>query len=109
MASRPRLLFYCQHALGLGHLVRSWTIAAALADDFDVALLSGGALPAGVPPPPRVRIIELPPNSSAAAASDRRDAILDAFHALSPEVLVIELFPFGRKKFAGELLPLLDA
>ena len=29
MAERPTLLFYCQHALGLGHLVRSLTLAGA--------------------------------------------------------------------------------
>ena len=34
MADRPALLFYCQHALGLGHLVRSLSVAEALVDPF---------------------------------------------------------------------------
>jgi predicted glycosyltransferase len=34
--------------------------------------------------------------------------ILETFHLLRPEIVLIELFPFGRKKFAEELLPLLD-
>ena len=28
---KPRLLFYCQHSLGLGHFVRSLALAEALA------------------------------------------------------------------------------
>ncbi len=34
--------------------------------------------------------------------------LIDTFRALRPRVIVIELFPFGRRKFAGELEPLLD-
>jgi len=39
----------------------------------------------------------------------RRETILDVYRRVRPAVLVVELFPFGRKKFAGELLPLLEA
>src|SRR2546426_6352428 len=38
----------------------------------------------------------------------RQKIILEIFHSLRPNVLLIELFPFGRKKFANELLPLLE-
>ncbi len=65
--SRPRLLFYCQHSLGLGHLARSLAIAGALADTFDVTLLNGGRLPAGTVLPAR-RAGREPP----AAGSRRR-------------------------------------
>lgn len=123
MNVRPSLLFYCQHAPGLGHLVRSWALAAELAHDFDVVVLSGAAQPGGLPPPRGVRTIALPPvgESSvpptaggslravdAVLASLRRNLILDAFRRLQPQVIVIELFPFGRKKSAAELLPLLE-
>jgi predicted glycosyltransferase len=123
MSSRPGLLFYCQHSLGLGHLVRSWALAAELSNDFQVVVLSGGALPPGLSPPPGVSTIGLPPLGQAGeslvsfdrhrsvdeALSVRREVILDTFRSLRPQVVFIELFPFGRKKFAGELLPLLDA
>jgi predicted glycosyltransferase len=40
---------------------------------------------------------------------ERRDALLDAYRAIDPDVLLIELFPFGRRQMRFELLPLLDA
>jgi len=69
-----------------------------------------------------VEIINLPPlrladgqliscdnRYSVEQAQDARlDQILSVFRRLSPEVLLIELYPFGRKKFEFELLPLLE-
>ena len=60
MGERPTLLFYCQHALGLGHLVRSLTLAEALAGTFDVVLLNGGRMPDSTTVPSRVRVVNLP-------------------------------------------------
>ena len=39
----------------------------------------------------------------------RRAMILEAYRGTAPDVLLIELCPFGRKKFAPELMPLLEA
>lgn len=39
----------------------------------------------------------------------RKHKILEIFNEYRPQAILIELFPFGRKKFAGELLPLLKA
>jgi predicted glycosyltransferase len=39
----------------------------------------------------------------------RRERMLALHAELRPDVLFVELFPFGRRKFAGELLPLLEA
>jgi predicted glycosyltransferase len=38
----------------------------------------------------------------------RRKRLLGLFDEIRPDALVIELFPFGRKRFAFELLPLLE-
>jgi predicted glycosyltransferase len=38
----------------------------------------------------------------------RKESLLAAFDRFAPDVLLIELFPFGRWKFNFELLPLLD-
>jgi predicted glycosyltransferase len=38
----------------------------------------------------------------------RRTLLLQAFNEFNPDVLVTELFPFGRKHFRFELLPLLE-
>jgi predicted glycosyltransferase len=122
--SRPTVLFYCQHSLGLGHLVRSFALAGALAERFRVVLLNGGRLPRGVPVPAGVEIVSVPPlgmtvdgalvshdrRRSAERALELRCAQMLALHdELRPEVVFVELFPFGRKKFAVELLPLLEA
>jgi predicted glycosyltransferase len=122
--SRPTVLFYCQHSLGLGHLVRSFALAGALAERFRVVLLNGGRLPRGLPVPPGVEVESLPPlgmqvdgtlvsrdgrRSAERALELRRERMLALHAELRPEVVFVELFPFGRKKFASELVPLLEA
>ena len=61
MTPRPTLLFYCQHAMGMGHLVRSLALADALSQSFRVVLLNGGELPPSLSLPPTIEIINLPP------------------------------------------------
>ena len=124
LANKPSLLFYCQHSLGMGHLIRSFRLISALRRDFHVVFLNGGPAPEGVPIPRGITQIDLPPLGMTAdsqlqsrskaytveqAKQQRRELVLSALVRWSPEVLLIELFPFGRKKFAYELLPLLKA
>jgi predicted glycosyltransferase len=118
------LLFYCQHSVGLGHLMRSYALCAALQERFRVVLLCGGALPDGIRAPAGVQIVALPPlgvgADGAFASRDprytleqawaaRRERILATFRAVDPAAVVVELFPFGRARFARELVPLLEA
>jgi predicted glycosyltransferase len=123
--TRPSLLFHCQHSLGFGHLARAWTIAGALASEFRVTLWCGGLVPhslAASPAPFDVvelppmamnedgRLVSLDPRYSVEKALDvRRDLLLRDLATKRPAVLVVELFPFGRKKFERELVPLLEA
>jgi predicted glycosyltransferase len=121
---RPTLLFYCQHSLGIGHLTRSFALARALAARFRVVFLNGGRLPPGVPVPEDMERIDLPPLGMddghtvvsrdgaldlEAARAQRRALIDAAVHRVRPAVLLVELFPFGRKKFASEILPMIRA
>lgn len=121
---KPTILFYCQHSVGIGHLTRSFALAARMRHDFNVVFLNGGPLPQGVDAPDGVQLIDLPPLGmvgghelvSRDAAVDvaearhvRRRWLLEALETFQPDLLFIELFPFGRKKFAFELLPLLKA
>ena len=39
----------------------------------------------------------------------REERILSTFRAVRPDAVLVELFPFGRAKFARELVPLLEA
>jgi predicted glycosyltransferase len=124
MRGRATLLFYCQHSLGMGHLVRSLALVGGLRERFRVVLLNGGRLPKKLAVPAGVEVVNLPPLGLAAdgrlvsrdrrrtverASALRRRIIMETYRALRPRVVFIELFPFGRKKFAGELLPLLEA
>ncbi len=107
----------------MGHLIRSLEIVRGLTA-FDVCFLNGGESLAGFAPPPHAEVINLPPIKSDADFRElhsadgllsleevreaRRDQILAAYERFRPDVLVIEMFPFGRRKFAFELLPLLE-
>jgi predicted glycosyltransferase len=119
---RKTLLFYCQHSLGIGHLTRSFALARALRERFRVVFLNGGRLPDGVAVPEGVECIDLPPLGMddghtvisrdagfdvQAARAERRFLIDRAVQTHQPAVLLVELFPFGRKKFANEILPMI--
>jgi predicted glycosyltransferase len=122
--NKPSLVFYCQHSLGIGHLTRSFALVRALARHFDVVFLNGGRLPEGVDVPKVMQRIDLPPLGMddghtvvsrdgqwdvTKAQARRRELILDAVERAQPAVLLVEMFPFGRKKFAGEILAMIRA
>lgn len=119
---QPRVLIYCQHVLGMGHLIRSMAIARAL-KNCTVVFVNGGESLSGVEVPPWVRIENLPAISSDSefqalnihrhdttleqVQQARKHRLLELYDTIRPDVLLVELFPFGRKRFAFELLPLL--
>ena len=118
-----KLLFYCQHVLGMGHFIRSAEIVRGLRN-FDVTFLNGGVIVPGFDLPDEVDVVNLPPIQSdeefrgihavegeralEEVKRDRTERILAEYERVRPDVLVIELFPFGRLKFAFELMPLLE-
>lgn len=122
----PRIFFWVQHLLGIGHLTRTATLARAFRRaGMDVAVVSGGHPVPGLDLG-GARLIQLPPVRAAdkyfkilvdaddreiddAFRDRRRDLLLDAWRAEAPDVLVTELFPFGRRQLRNELLPLLEA
>src|SRR5437764_13796076 len=112
----PAVPFYGQHVLGMGHLVRSLALARALADRFRVVFLNGGAVPRGLPRPAGIEFVDLPPLGFDAAERlvsrdsrrpleraqrERRETILRTFHHVRPRAVMVELFPFRRRKFAA--------
>jgi predicted glycosyltransferase len=126
MNNPPRLLFWVQHLLGIGHLKRAATLACALAEGgIDVTIVSGGQVVPGLETG-RAKFIQLAPMRAAdqsfkillddddvvvddAFRDARRDALLDAFNTVQPDIVLTELFPFGRRQLRFELLPLLEA
>ena len=122
----PRVLFYVQHLVGVGHVFRATRIVCALrGQGVEVALVFGG-----VPLPnldiADARIHYLPPvraglevfnrledgdgNPVDDAYKDRRrDRLLAIFEETKPDVVVTEAFPFGRRQMRFELIPLMEA
>ena len=125
----PRVFLYVQHLLGIGHLKRAAALARRLAaEGMQVTLVSGGPAVPGMALD-GVRLVQLPPASAADLGFKvlldeagreidaewklrRSAALLAAWRAASshsePQVLVLELFPFGRRQMRFELLPLLE-
>lgn len=122
---RPRVFFYVQHLLGIGHTVRAAALTRAMRRrGLDVVYVSGGfdALDDDLS---GADVRRLPPVRSADASftqllgegdtpiddawrDRRRDALLAAYRETRPDLVLIETFPFGRWPFRFELLPLLQ-
>lgn len=121
----PRVLFYVQHLVGLGHDRRAAAITRALVNaGVEVTYVTGGfrnaALDlAGAPsialPPLKARNLEydglvgsngVRPDTSYWAK--RRRLLLEAFEATQPDAVIIETFPFGRWPFREEITALLE-
>ena len=126
MKKDKRVLFYVQHLLGIGHQRRGATLTRAMQDaGLQVTYISGGhSIPnldlAGAD------LVQLPPVRAVdsyfkklvdefdqpiddAWRDRRRDALLAALGMVQPHVVLLELYPFGRRQMRFELLPLLDA
>ena len=117
-----KIMFYSQHILGIGHFFRSMEIAAALRG-HEVVFVEGGDPLAGFSAPAHVKRIFLPPlmmdaefktmevrnGSLEETRAARTGLFLRAFLDFAPDVLITELFPFGRRQFRFELMPVLRA
>jgi predicted glycosyltransferase len=118
-----KIIQYCQHVLGIGHLFRSLEICRALCD-HEVILVTGG--PQVVTDlPGHVRQVGLPDlqmnhefkglfssqkNSTLAQIkAGRQKQLFTLFEREKPDIFLVELYPFGRKAFRFELDPVLQA
>jgi len=124
--SRPPVLFYCQHLLGLGHVQRAARLARALvAAGEHVVFVTGGRPVPGLDLR-GAEVVALPPLTAADEAAsalalpdggrpdpaylaERRAVLLGVLTRHDPAVVLVELFPFGRHALASELGPLLLA
>lgn len=121
-----KILFYCQHLLGIGHLRRAATLARALAlAGYEVTLVSGGepvphldCAPAELVQLPPVRAVdkffkvlvdERGTRIDDAFKQARAEKLVALFNELEPDVVLTEMFPFGRRQLRFELNPLLEA
>jgi predicted glycosyltransferase len=126
MTETADILFYCQHLLGIGHLRRAALIATAVDRAGMKTVFASGGMPVTGLDIGGARLVQLPPLRTADAVFSalvdeagrpideawrqaRRDALLELFDRTAPRLLLIEMFPFGRRQLRFELLPLLEA
>ncbi len=119
-----KVFFWVQHLLGIGHLRRTLSLARAAAGAGIETVVASGGLPVPGADPGGATLVQLPPVRAVdrhfkqladerdqliddAWRDRRRMALLKAWEAARPDVLVTELFPFGRRQLRFELEPLL--
>ncbi len=125
MVNRARVVIYVQHLLGSGHLRRAAALARAMqVENLAVTVISGGVPVSGIDfgasevcqlPALKARderISELI-NADGKPITDawrqrRRRQLLDIVNRVQPQILIVESFPFGRRKLRFELIPLLE-
>lgn len=121
-----KVLFYVQHLLGIGHLMRAKRIVLALRDKgFAITLVTGGM------PLPEFQLsgvnhVQLLPmavggdnfnellDSTGKPIDDdfkrrRCEHLLQTYSRVKPDIVIVEAFPFGRRQVRFELLPLISA
>ncbi len=121
-----RVMIVVTHLLGTGHLARALTLGRAfVAAGHAVRVVSGG-LPVPHFDTTGMALSQLPPlrsngtdftrlldDASQVATTDyltgRTRILLDTFHSDAPDVLITELFPFGRRILRDEFKALLRA
>ncbi|OMH39740.1 glycosyltransferase family protein [Motiliproteus sp. MSK22-1] len=123
---RPRILFYVQHLLGIGHIKRASLLVKAWAEaGFKVTVVSGGE-PVKQFGFQQAEVFQLPAVKAADAQFSalvdsagnplteefkrlRCEQLLQVFSQTAPDILVVENYPFGRRQLRWELKPLLAA
>lgn len=116
-----KIMIYCQHLAGMGHLVRCKEIICNLTSTFEICFVSGGQRVAEFDLPEAVTIVQLPGLWQKGAAlvpldetqlledvkAQRKQKLLDVFDQFQPDCLMTECFPFSKMSMKYELTPLL--
>jgi len=117
-----KILHYCQYVLGIGHFFRTLEIDRALAE-HEIILVTGGS-EIDVRLPDHIREFSLPglhmdrefknlfaknrKNPVAQIKKERRQTLFSLYKKESPDVFIVELYPFGRRAFSFEIDPILN-
>lgn len=121
-----KLMIIVTHLLGSGHLSRALTLGRCFAQEGHAVRIVSGGMPAPHLDTTGVQFLQMPPlrsdgtnftdlldDKGVAANPDymsrRRDMLVDVLRADPPDVIITELFPFGRRSLKDEFQHLLDA
>ncbi len=118
-----RVFIAVTHLLGAGHLTRAVALGRAFArHGCEVVLVSGG-IPTSLADTTGVTVRQLPPVQADGVnfkslldgtgrsltvdyLAQRETMLSDLYHAANPDILITELFPFGRRILKNEFLRL---
>lgn len=118
---RRKILFYCQSLVGLGHLTSSLLVIRELSTYADVDLIHGGQGLQQMPELPGFRHLRLPtilidsatdelyaPDSDSPIETiwTQRAAAIEQFVDWPYDAVIVEFFPFGRRRLKKEILGL---
>jgi predicted glycosyltransferase len=121
-----RVLIAVTHLLGAGHLTRAAALARAFARAGHPTTLVSGGMPAPLVPFGGATLVQLPPVKTAGTdfsnlldeagapigpdrLAARRRMLLGALEEGRPDIVITELFPFGRRVLAAEFMALIEA
>lgn len=119
-----RILYYCQSLVGVGHLACSLRVIEQLLQHCEVDLIQGGLDVARGIEHPRYRNLRqttllhdedsgafFDPDGaqSVEAIWETRAREIDAFLRFPYDAIVVEFYPFGRRRFKPEIMRLLRA
>lgn len=121
-----RILIVVTHLLGTGHLARALTLGRAFAAAGDNVTVVSGGLPVPHFDTAGLALVQLPPvrsngvdfttlltDDGTVAGPDhferRRDTLMGTLERVAPDVMITELFPFGRRILRAEFAALLQA
>ncbi|OAI04397.1 glycosyl transferase [Methylomonas methanica] len=120
-SKRRKILFYCQSLVGLGHLTSSLLVIREMSTYADVNLIYGGQGLQQMPEFPGFRHLRLPTilidsatDELYAPDSDKtidvvlaeRAKAIEQFVNWPYDAVIIEFFPFGRRRLKKEILGL---
>ncbi|MEM8722890.1 MAG: glycosyltransferase [Cyanobacteria bacterium P01_G01_bin.39] len=119
-----KVMFYCQHILGMGHLIRSVEIVKGLIPDFQICFINGGKVIDEFQFPAEIEVVNIPAVQTdtefnelrpvddnltmAEVETIRTNILLETCDRIKPDILIVELYPFGRRRFSFELIPLVE-
>ncbi|WP_171170983.1 glycosyltransferase family protein [Ruegeria sp. HKCCA0370] len=121
-----KVMIIVTHLLGTGHLSRALTLGRAFRDDgHDVMVVTGG-MPAPQLDSTGMTLFGLPPlrsdgtnftrlltesgeKADAACYAAREAALVQAVNSFEPQILITELYPFGRRSLSAEFDAALNA
>ena len=121
-----RVRFWVQQLLGSGHLKRAATLARAMAERGLETTLAAGGMPMRGVLPAGVAVVQLPAIRTSdqsfsqlvdgdgrpdddALWQERQARLQGLLAERRPQVVMTEMFPFGRRAFRREFAPLLEA